>query len=50
MMNLFLSKIKGLNKNIKIVWTESHIKAIKIKLTIQKELNKNLIETKFIIE
>ena len=55
MMNLCLSKIKGLSKNIKIVdssfvWTEPHSKTIKIKLTIQKEINKSLFETSFIIE
>jgi nonsense-mediated mRNA decay protein 3 len=53
MMNLCLSKIKGLNKvqliDSSFVWTEPHSKEIKIKLTIQKELNKSLIQTSFII-
>ena len=53
MMNLCLSKIKGLNKvqviDSSFVWTEPHSKEIKIKLTIQKELNKSLICTSFII-
>ena len=53
MMNLCLSKIKGLNKvqliDSSFVWTEPHSKEIKIKLTIQKELNKSLISTSFIV-
>ena len=53
MMNLCLSKIKGLNKvqviDSSFVWTEPHSKEIKIKITIQKELNKSLISTSFII-
>ena len=52
MMNLCLSKIKGLNKvqliDSSFVWTEPHSKEIKLKLTIQKELNKSLISTSFI--
>ena len=54
MMNLCLSKIKGLNKvqliDSSFVWTEPHSKEIKIKLTIQKEINKSLISTSFIVE
>ena len=54
MMNLCLSKIKGLNKvqliDSSFVWTEPHSKEIKIKLTIQKEVNKSLISTSFIVE
>ncbi len=54
MMNLCLSKIKGLNKVQLIdscfIWTEPHSKEIKIKLTIQKEINKSLISTSFIAE
>ena len=54
MMNLCLSKIKGLNKvqliDSSFVWTEPHSKEIKIKLTIQKEINKSLISTSFIAE
>ena len=53
MMNLCLSKIKGLNKvqliDSSFVWTEPHSKEIKIKLTIQKEINKSLISTSFIV-
>ena len=53
MMNLCLSKIKGLNKvqviDSSFVWTEPHSKEIKVKITIQKELNKSLISTSFII-
>ena len=53
MMNLCLSKIKGLNKvqliDSSFVWTEPHSKEIKLKLTIQKELNKSLISTSFIV-
>ena len=54
MMNLCLSKIKGLNK-IKIIdssfiWTEPHSKLIKIKITIQKEIDKVLASTSFIVE
>ena len=54
MMNLYLSKIKGLNK-IKIIdssfiWTEPHSKLIKIKITIQKEIDKVLASTSFIVE
>ena len=53
MMNLCLSKIKGLNKvqliDSSFVWTEPHSKEIKIKITIQKEINKSLLSTSFII-
>ena len=53
MMNLCLSKIKGLNKvqliDSSFVWTEPHSKEIKLKLTIHKELNKSLISTSFIV-
>jgi nonsense-mediated mRNA decay protein 3 len=54
MMAMCLGKIKGLNKvklvNSSFIWTEPHSKIIKIKLTVQKEMNKNLIETSFIVE
>ena len=53
MMNLCLSKIKGLNKvqviDSSFIWTEPHSKEIKIKLSIQKEINKNLFSTSFIV-
>lgn len=56
MMTLCLSKIKGLNKSVKIldsgfVWTEPHSKRIKIKLTIQKEvLNGIVVQKSFLVE
>ena len=54
MMNLCLSKIKGLNKvqliDSSFIWTEPHSKEIKIKLNTQKEINKSLISTSFIAE
>ena len=54
MMNLCLSKLKGLNKvqliDSSFVWTEPHSKEIKIKVTIQKEINKSLLSTSFIAE
>ena len=54
MMNLCLSKIKGLNKvqliDSSFVWTEPHSKEVKIKLTVQKEINKSLISTSFLVE
>jgi nonsense-mediated mRNA decay protein 3 len=53
-MQLCLSKIKGLSKvklvDTSFVWTEPHSKIIKIKLTVQKEMNKNLVESSFIVE
>lgn len=53
-MQLCLSKIKGLAKvklvDTSFVWTEPHSKIIKIKLTVQKEMNKNLVESSFIVE
>jgi nonsense-mediated mRNA decay protein 3 len=54
MMQLILGKIKGLNKvklvDSSFVWTEPHSKIIKLKLTVQKEMNKSLVETSFIVE
>ena len=56
LMSLCLSKIKGLNKNIKIVdssfiWTEPHSKRIKIKLTIQKEvMNRIIVQKSFVVD
>lgn len=53
MMDLCLSKIKGLNKvqviDSSFIWTEPHSKEIKIKLSIQKEINKSLFSTSFIV-
>jgi nonsense-mediated mRNA decay protein 3 len=54
MMSLCLSKIKGLNKvkvvDTSFVWTEPHSKIIKVKITIQKEHEKSLLQTSFITE
>jgi nonsense-mediated mRNA decay protein 3 len=54
MMILCLGKIKGLNKvklvDSSFVWTEPHSKLIKIKLTVQKEMDKTLIQTSLIVE
>lgn len=54
MMILCLGKIKGLSKvklvDSSFVWTEPHSKIIKLKLTVQKEMDKNLIQTSFIVE
>jgi nonsense-mediated mRNA decay protein 3 len=53
MMSMCLSKIKGLNKvklvDSSFVWTEPHSKIVKLKLTIQKEFNKSMIQTSFIV-
>jgi nonsense-mediated mRNA decay protein 3 len=54
MMSLCLSKIKGLNK-VKVVdtgfvWTEPHSKMIKVKITIQKEYNKSILQATFVTE
>lgn len=54
MMAFCLSKIKGLNKvklvDSSFVWTEPHSKLIKVKLTVQKEMNKSLVETSMVVE
>ena len=54
MMNLCLSKIKGLNKaqivDSAFVWTEPHSKLIKVKITIQKFLDKQLATASLILE
>ena len=54
MMAMCLQKIKGLNKvklvDSSFIWTEPHSKVIKLKLTIQKEIDKALIESSFIVE
>ena len=54
MMEICLSKIKGLNKTTKIidssfVWTEPHSKTIIIKVAIQKELQKSIASTDFLV-
>lgn len=51
-----LKKIKGLNKNVKLVdagfiWTEPHSRRLKVKLTIQKEvLNSAIMQQTFVVE
>ena len=54
MMILCLGKIKGLNKvklvDSSFVWTEPHSKLIKLKLTVQKEMDKNLIQSSTLVE
>ncbi len=54
MMAFCLSKIKGLSKmklvDSQFIWTEPHSKIIKIKLTVQKEMNKTLVESNVIVE
>lgn len=55
MMKLCLSRIKSYDKKIKIIdsnfiYTEQHSKVIKIKITIQKEIEKNILSQDLIIE
>jgi len=56
LLALCLKKIKGINKDVKLVdagfvWTEPHSKRIKVKLTIQKEvLNSAILQQVFIVE
>jgi len=56
LLALCLKKIKGLNKEVKLidagfVWTEPHSKRIKVKLTIQKQVfNDSIIQQTFITE
>ena len=54
MMSLCLSKIKGLNKakiiDSSFVWTEPHSKTIKVKVTIQKDMEKTIVTSSFIVE
>ena len=55
MMQLCLSRIKSYDKQVKIIdsnfiYTEPHSKVIKIKITIQKEIEKNIISQNLIIE
>ena len=55
MMSYCLSKLKSFNHKIKIIdssfiYTEPHSKIIKIKVTVQKEVDKNLINQSLIIE
>ena len=55
MMSYCLSKLKNFNHKIKIIdssfiYTEPHSKVIKLKVTVQKEVDKNLINQSLIIE
>lgn len=56
MLALCLQKIKGLNKEVKLVdasfiWTEPHSKRIKVKLTIQKEVfHGAILQQMFVVE
>ena len=55
MMSYCLSKLKNFNHKIKIIdssfiYTEPHSKVIKLKVTVQKEVDKNLINQSVIIE
>jgi len=56
MLALCLQKIKGLNKEVKLVdasfiWTEPHSRRIKVKLTIQKEIYHGaILQQQFIVE
>lgn len=54
MMSFLLSKVKGL-KGLKLIdsnfiWTEPHSKKIKIKLTVQKEIDKILKQSSLIVD
>lgn len=54
MMSFLLSKVKGL-RGLKLtdsnfIWTEPHSKRIKIKITVQKEIDKILKQSSLIIE
>jgi len=56
LMALCLKKVKGLNKNVKLItakfkWTEPHSRRIKIELTVQKEVyNQAILQQSFITE
>ena len=55
LLSICLKKIKGLNRvkliDAGFVWTESHSKRIKLKLTIQKEVQANVIlQSSFVAE
>lgn len=56
MLALCLQKIKGLNKEVKLVdasfiWTEPHSRRIKVKLTVQKEVfHGAILQQQFIVE
>jgi nonsense-mediated mRNA decay protein 3 len=55
MMQLCLSRIKSYDKKVKIIdsnfiYTEPHSKIIKIKVTLEKEIEKNIINQNLVIE
>jgi len=56
LLALCLKKIKGLNKNVKLIdagfiWTEPHSRRLKVKLTIQKEVfNAAIMQQTFVVE
>jgi nonsense-mediated mRNA decay protein 3 len=56
MLSLCLSKIKGLNKEVKLtdaafIWTEPHSRRIKVKLTVQKDVfNGIIMQQVFVVE
>ena len=55
MMKLCLSRIKSYDKKVKIIdsnfiYTEPHSKVIKIKISIQKEVEKNILSQNLIME
>ncbi len=56
MLALCLKKIKGLNKEVKLIdaafiWTEPHSRRIKVKLTVQKEIfNSIIMQQVFVVE
>jgi NMD protein affecting ribosome stability and mRNA decay len=55
MMKLCLSRIKSYDKKVKIIdsnfiYTEPHSKLIKIKVTLQKEIEKNIITQNLVID
>ncbi|XP_076457169.1 60S ribosomal export protein NMD3-like [Babylonia areolata] len=54
LLGVCLKKLKGLNKvrlvDASFVWTEPHSMRIKVKLTIQKEVNGAVLQQMFIVE
>ena len=54
LLSLCLSKVRGLHKSKMVdasfIWTESHCKRIKIKVTVQKEVMSSVVEQSFIVE
>jgi len=55
LLALCLRKIKGLNKDVKLVdagflWTEPHSRRLKVKLTVQKDVNSTILQQTFQVE